>query len=149
MQGERECRTERVTKYTHSSKIFELFMASDLLDQSVGRLREAEHLLAWLPKVLSTCHHCWLFAPVCTWNFWVSGYTRNTRASQTSQNCSPFSANLWDGWRSASLGQENENSRQIFNVGVNAHSPTLWDLYQGQHSKALCSTLDISLYKYL
>jgi len=37
MQDEREFRAEKVTKYSHFSESFELFMASVPLDPPVGR----------------------------------------------------------------------------------------------------------------
>lgn len=112
----RKYRTERVTKYTSCSKSFELFRDSVPFDPPSGRLREGERLLAWLPKELRTGYHQWLFVPMCAWLFEyraildVLKHLRLLRRVAASQKGSPFSANLWDGWKSASPGQESDNS---------------------------------------
>lgn len=73
-----------------------------------------------------------------------------SKASQTSHRSNSFSASLWDAGDQLHLGQESENSLQIFSVAANAHTSSMWELHQEQHSKALHFTLAIPLYnKYL
>lgn len=71
VKNEKQCKTEKVIKYTCSSRSFELVIVSVPPGSPVGRLTEC--LLAWLPKVLSTCHCHWLFSALYAWLFWVSG----------------------------------------------------------------------------
>lgn len=127
MPGEREYRTEKVTKYSSCSKSFELFMASVPFDPPVGRLREGECLLAWLPKELNTCYGQWLFAPMCAWLFeyWatldVLKHLRLLRRVAPSQ--------LISGMAGGQLPQgRNVTNLQLISIGVNAYSSVLWEL---------------------
>ena len=113
MQSKNECRTETVRKYNCSSMSFELLKVSVQHDPLVGRLKEAECLLDWLPRVLSTCHYHQQCSPIHSWLFWVSEHIWYIRASQASQKCSSFWTDLWVGWRLASSGQVTENSAVI------------------------------------